>query len=325
MTTYKIGLNTSNQVPIVAVAFDDGAGNATLVSAATPLPGTGGGGGGGGTLADSLVIDAAGVYWIVRDNGLTLTYINLATGTTGSPTAPVTPMGKNRQTVTATYVAIVAGTGYSIGDVLQRLTVLDITTGTPVVLTSAWINLTTGAILGTPPTIGNLDLVDDNVKATLQAGSAVIGSISNTSFGISGTLPAFADIPTFNLGTIGGAATAALQTTGNTSLSAINAKFSSLGQKTSAASTPVVLASDQSTLPTNDQNGKGSVRYTTDTVAVTGGSFSQIMCLTATTFSVLTRTDATGSLVGVSLPAGTLLMGPFTAYTLTSGAVAAYN
>ena len=72
-----------------------------------------------------------------------------------------------------------------------------------------------------------------------------------------------------------------------------------------------------------DQNGQGAVRYTTDTSAVTG-EFAQIMCLTTTTFSVLTRTNATGSLVGVALPAGTLLIGPFTAYTLTSGAVAAY-
>lgn len=39
------------------------------------------------------------------------------------------------------------------------------------------------------------------------------GSIGNTSFGISGTLPAFASTPTFNLGTLNGAATAALQPT----------------------------------------------------------------------------------------------------------------
>lgn len=41
-----------------------------------------------------------------------------------------------------------------------------------------------------------------------QAGA----SIGNTSFGISGTLPAFAATPTVNLGTLGGAATAANQT-----------------------------------------------------------------------------------------------------------------
>lgn len=42
-----------------------------------------------------------------------------------------------------------------------------------------------------------------------------------------------------------GASTAALQTTGNTSLSSIDGKLNSLGQKLSAASVPVVIASDQ--------------------------------------------------------------------------------
>lgn len=45
-----------------------------------------------------------------------------------------------------------------------------------------------------------------------------------------------------------GAATSALQTTGNSSLSSIDGKLNSLGQKTMANSVPVVLASDQSTL-----------------------------------------------------------------------------
>ncbi len=82
-------------------------------------------------------------------------------------------------------------------------------------------------------------------------------------------------------------------------------------------------ATPEGALLTKDANGAGAVRYTTDTTAVIG-SFAQIMCLTATTFSLLTRTGATGSLAGTALPAGTLLIGPFTAYTLTSGAVAAY-
>jgi len=43
-----------------------------------------------------------------------------------------------------------------------------------------------------------------------------------------------------------GAATSALQTTGNTSLSNIDGKLNSLGQKTMAASVPVVISSDQS-------------------------------------------------------------------------------
>jgi len=45
-----------------------------------------------------------------------------------------------------------------------------------------------------------------------------------------------------------GAATSALQTTGNTSLSSIDGKLGTLGQKTMAGSAPVVIASDQSAL-----------------------------------------------------------------------------
>ena len=48
----------------------------------------------------------------------------------------------------------------------------------------------------------------------LAAGANTIGAISNTSFGISGTLPAFAATPTFNLGTLNGAATDATLTGG---------------------------------------------------------------------------------------------------------------
>lgn len=46
-----------------------------------------------------------------------------------------------------------------------------------------------------------------------------------------------------------GAATAAKQDTGNSSLSSLDSKFNTLGQKTAANSAPVVIASDQSAIP----------------------------------------------------------------------------
>ena len=76
---------------------------------------------------------------------------------------------------------------------------------------------------------------------------------------------------------------------------------------------------------TKDQNGTGAVTYITDTTAVTGLDAKHVMCLTDTVFATFTRTGATGSIVGLELPAGTLLVGPVTAITLTSGAVAAYE
>ena len=108
-----------------------------------------------------------------------------------------------------------------------------------------------------------------------------------------------------------GAATAALQTTGNTSLANLDAKHPS-------------LVSGRVPVTSQDTNGEGAVRYITDTTAVTGLSARHVVCLTDTVFATFTRTGATGSITGVSLPAGTLLTGPVTAITLTSGAVAAY-
>ena len=66
----------------------------------------------------------------------------------------------------------------------------------------------------------------------------------------------------------------------------------------------------------------------TGTTAHTGVEVSEIVCLTQTVFAALTDelTDSTSdSLVGVTLPAGTVLKGYFTAFTLTSGAVRAYK
>lgn len=60
------------------------------------------------------------------------------------------------------------------------------------------------------------------------------------------------------------------------------------------------------------------------TTAVTG-QFTQIHCITASTFSLLT--DLTGSgdaATGFAYPAGFVLHGNFTAFTLSSGSVRAY-
>jgi hypothetical protein len=68
---------------------------------------------------------------------------------------------------------------------------------------------------------------------------------------IGGMLPAFSVPPTVNLGTLNGAATEA-------TASAINGKFGSLGQKAMAGSAPVVIANDQSAIPTKIQDGAGN-------------------------------------------------------------------
>lgn len=98
-----------------------------------------------------------------------------------------------------------------------------------------------------------LGTISSQINSPFQAG----GSIGNTAFGISGTLPAFASTPTFNLGTLNGAATAANQTTElgyldglegligttNSTLSTSNGYLSSLAGTVSAGNVNVVCTS----------------------------------------------------------------------------------
>ena len=64
--------------------------------------------------------------------------------------------------------------------------------------------------------------LQNSILAVLAAPFQVGGSIGNSSFGISGNLPSFAITPTFNLGTLNGAATSALQ---SSTITAIGSPF----------------------------------------------------------------------------------------------------
>jgi hypothetical protein len=84
--------------------------------------------------------------------------------------------------------------------------------------TAANLNATVVGPSGT--TLGkdsSLLTINSTLGSPFQSG----GSIGNTAFGITGTLPAYTTTPTFNLGTLNGAALASLQTSGNTTLSSI--------------------------------------------------------------------------------------------------------
>lgn len=124
-------------------------------------------------------------------------------------------------------------------------------------------------------TAAGLTTINTTLGTPFQAG----GSIGNSSFGISGTLPAYAATPTFNLGTLNGAATASLQTTGNTSLSTIATNTGNIpaqGQALAAGSLPVVLTAAQlSTLtPLSSVTVSGTVTANagTGTFAVSAAS-----------------------------------------------------
>jgi hypothetical protein len=86
--------------------------------------------------------------------------------------------------------------------------------------------------------ISDLGIINATLGSPFQAG----GSIGNSSFGISGTLPAFAATPTFNLGTLNGAATAANQSTIITDLGTINSTLGSPMQNSGGTVTAKVVA-----------------------------------------------------------------------------------
>jgi len=71
--------------------------------------------------------------------------------------------------------------------------------------------------------------------------------------------------------------------------------------------------------------GQRGFIYTDDTTLV-NGNFAAIQIIADTVFAALTALNSTvGGLVGVTLPAGTIIYGPFTSYDLASGKVIAYK
>lgn len=71
--------------------------------------------------------------------------------------------------------------------------------------------------------------------------------------------------------------------------------------------------------------GVAGCKYETGTTAVTG-DFCAIQILNDAVFSLLTNTIGTGdAITSLTIPAGLTLFGKFSAFTLASGAVCAYN
>jgi hypothetical protein len=111
------------------------------------------------------------------------------------------------------------------------------------ILSTLTVSGTVTANVGTTNGLA-LDASVQGVRTALGSPLQAGGSIGNTAFGITGTLPPYAATPTFNLGTLNGAATAAAQATGNTSVASIDTKTPTLGTQAKAASRSVTPASD---------------------------------------------------------------------------------
>ncbi|MFZ2105209.1 MAG: hypothetical protein WAV18_07465, partial [Roseiarcus sp.] len=118
------------------------------------------------------------------------------------PAFAATPTVTAAQATAASLNATVVGTGTFATQLTGATNNINNISGT--------VSLPTGAATSALQTTGNttLSTINTTLGSPFQSG----GSIGNTSFGISGTLPAFAATPTVNLGTLNGAATSANQT-----------------------------------------------------------------------------------------------------------------
>jgi hypothetical protein len=90
-----------------------------------------------------------------------------------------------------------------------------------------------------------LGTINSTLGSPFQSG----GSIGNTSFIATQATGTNLHVVVDSAPAPTGGATSALQTTGNSSLSSIDSKLGTLGQKTMAGSAPVTIASDQSAIP----------------------------------------------------------------------------
>jgi len=154
---------------------------------------------------------------------------------------------------------------------------------------SPWLfALPTGASSSSLQTIGNASLA--SILTALGSPFQSGGSIANTAFGVSGTLPAFASTPTFNLGTLNGAATASNQVTAQTSLSSIDSKLTSpltvtATQATAANLNATVVQGTGTNLHTVVDSGSVTVSSTKAPINSTGsgtaGTVSTVITLSA--------------------------------------------
>jgi hypothetical protein len=177
------------------------------------------------------------------------------------------------------------------------------------------INLFDGAgntvNLGQSTLSGSLPVAIASDQTAIPASQSGTWNINN----ITGTV----SLPT-------GASTSALQTAGNASLSSIDGKLNSLGQKAMAASMPVVIASDQSTVPVSmasaplptgaataaNQTTLGAqttkINDGTNTAAVTASSALKVdgSAVTQPVSGTVTVTQATGTNLHAVIDSGTV-------------------
>lgn len=102
------------------------------------------------SIAESLLIDEAGQYWLIRDNGISFTYINLNTLLAGTPSGKTVPANTDtsQELIEIFYDATASGPSYSAGDILVGITLVDKVDSS--IASSFWVNISTNTIISKP-------------------------------------------------------------------------------------------------------------------------------------------------------------------------------
>ncbi len=234
-----------------------------------------------------LLVDGSGVTQPISAASLPLP-TGAATETTLSGMSGKLPSTIGQKAMSASLAVVLASDQSSI----------------PVTLTSTTI---TGTVAATQSGTWNVGInAGSNVmgKVSLQVGGSDVSTSNPLPIGppLSGAL-AVSQSGTWNIsnvsGTISlptGASTSALQTTANSSLSSIDGKFGSLGQKAMTGSAPVVIASDQSAIATKSGGStvvnKSRNDYTS--TSVTTSAYVQVLASTSSAISAIEIFDSSG-------------------------------
>ena len=207
------------------------------VSDVNPLPITGGGGGGGGgaSLADSLLMDSNGVLFICRDDGTSLTYVNVSNGSAYTPVGTIT-------------VASAAGAATSAKQDTANTSLGSLVTGMASLGTAARQDTgntslaTIATAAGTQATAAKQDTGNTSL-ATIATNSA------NPALETGGNLASLST----NLGAQADSAAASDSATASliAFMKRLVAKLPNIGKQVSTAAMAVVLASDQVALAVN--------------------------------------------------------------------------
>ncbi|BBD69543.1 hypothetical protein NIES4072_31240 [Nostoc commune NIES-4072] len=229
-------------------------------------------------LASTVWTDNSGAFYVRRDlinegtGAITVTFTD-PSGNSATPGAGLRPLASvDKDTITDFYDVITGGTGYSVGDLLSRIAVLDVNNTNSPSATFIWLNLTAGTILSSTPTPANIERANENIGSrqvgswavTANLGITDAANLSNLSNAI-GTPITGAAMPTGGVGWIGWLSaiwklisdrvpiltvvgdalkiTGAVTVSGPT-LTSIDNKTPLLGANNAANSTPVTLAND---------------------------------------------------------------------------------